>query len=187
MGWSVGAESICNYNINGQNIDLLTGYGRIPIIDLVPRCENFIIGPRSQSRATQNNEMMQQCIMNSLTKASRLRIITHREDYMIADAVAAPLLFKTIMRLSVIDSKATAAHLRENLYRLPNYMVKCNSNIDQFHSYFDQTTPNSKEEAKALKIQSACCSRDMQPLKMQSLLVTCKTRKMNGSRRGLTW
>ena len=47
------------------------------------------------------------------------------------------LLFKTVMRLAIIDNKATTKNLRANLKELDAYMVACKLDITKFHIYFD--------------------------------------------------
>ena len=40
--------------------------------------------------------------------------------------------------LTIIDNKATIAHLHENLNHLVEYTVTCDSDIKKFHLYFDE-------------------------------------------------
>ncbi len=84
------------------------------------------------------------CLKDSLTDQAYLRILHHQYDYMDQDgAYHAPLLYKTIMRLATIDSKATSAVLRDNLYNLDAKMVQLNSNILKSTSTSAQTTTSS--------------------------------------------
>ncbi len=50
--------------------------------------------------------------------------------------VHAPLLFKTIMRITIISNIAAAAVLRCNLHYLDAEMVKLHSDLPKFHFYF---------------------------------------------------
>jgi hypothetical protein len=51
--------------------------------------------------------------------------------------VYAWLMYKTIMRLGIIDFVATTKTLRTNLNNLPSYAASVNGNVDTINSYFD--------------------------------------------------
>ncbi len=81
---------------------------------------------------------MQKCIMNTLTEQARLRVMPFQKEYTTeVGIVHAPLLFKTIMRITTIDNiAAAAAVLRDNLHNLDAKMVELNSDLPKFHFYF---------------------------------------------------
>jgi hypothetical protein len=144
MGWSEGAMNITRFDIDttgtAPNIkDLFTQYGQIPAKVIKERCDKFVTGPDVQTRASQNNAMMQKCLLASLTDEARRKLTACEADYIFNNEVYAPLLFKTIMRLATIDSKATANFLRESLNNCDSYMVKCSSDINQFNLFFTTT------------------------------------------------
>ncbi len=94
-------------------------------------------GAKANSRYTQNNMAFYKCLKDYLTDEDYLRILPHQHEYMDQDdTYQTQLLYKTIMHLATIDSKATSAVLRDNLYNLDAKTVQLNSNILEFHFYF---------------------------------------------------
>ena len=144
MGWSEGAMNITRFDVDttgtAPNIkDLFTQYGQIPAKVIKERCDKFVTGPDVQTRSSQNNAMMHKCLLASLTDEARRKLTACESDYIFNNEVYAPLLFKTIMRLATIDSKATTNFLRESLNNCDSYMVKCSSDINQFNLFFTTT------------------------------------------------
>ena len=75
--------------------------------------------------------MMQWCLLASLTEDTNACLLPHCSEYT-SDAasgnvILALVLFKTIMRLAIIDNKTTMAQLHENLNCLAEHLVKYNS------------------------------------------------------------
>ncbi len=145
MGWNKGAQNITTYkNQDGCTIDLISEYGQINHQTLKTACENFVMqtGIRGQQRAAQNNKHMWRCINDSITKQAKAKVLSYRDDYEINNngvkKIAAPLLYKTIMRLATLDSNATNRQLRANLRKLTSYAISENGNTDKIHTYFDQ-------------------------------------------------
>ncbi len=106
---------------------------------LQTQCEVFCksTGTLFQARARQNNTMMSECMMKTLTPAARFRLLPFRGDYKIDNVIYAPLLHKKIMALATIDSVATTKTLRSNLRELPTYCSTIKGGIELLHSYFD--------------------------------------------------
>lgn len=144
MGWSVGTKSITIFDVSATAThdlkDLFTQYGQITATAMQTRCENWmkVGGSMYQSRATQNNQMMQKCILNSLTEDAKRRLSVHRASYTFDGEVYAPLLFKIIMKLATVDSKATTEKLRDQLNHLDVYAAsKCDNDLEKLHEFFD--------------------------------------------------
>ena len=142
MGWDKGAQNILKFtNRDGRQISLIAEYSQIDAETLKTACETFITGINSDKRAAQNNEQMWRCLYNSLTEEAKATLLTYRKDYEILvngeSKVAAPLMYKTIMRLATLDGNATVTALRANLRELTQYAIKQNGNIDEIHTYFD--------------------------------------------------
>ena len=144
MGWLVGSKSITSFDVGPTGTvtikDLFTQYGQISEAVMQARCESWMIGGGSlyQTRATQNNQMMQKCILNSLTEDAKRRLSVHRSSYTFNGEVYAPLLFKIIMKLATINSKATTKKLHEQLNNLDVYASsKCDNDLEKLHKFFD--------------------------------------------------
>jgi hypothetical protein len=89
--------------------------------------------------------MMDECIMNMLTPAARIRLLPFQGDYEIDNVIYAPLLHviyapllhKKIMALAMIDSVATTKTLHSNLRELPTHCSTIKGDIELLHSFFD--------------------------------------------------
>jgi hypothetical protein len=140
MGWSEGSKAITEFNIGTLAApvmkNLFEHYGQIPVDKMKTACDVWMIGVDKETRAFQNNEMMQQCMKATLTVDASRRLLAHKATFTINGKIYAPLLFKQIMKLAIIDSRATGQYLRDCLNNMDAYMIKCGSDIDQFHEYF---------------------------------------------------
>ena len=142
-GWDVGTYDITNFNIAPNTTgttpimkNLFLEYGQIPVSVLTTVCEDWQTGDKKESRATQNNEQMGLCIIKSLTDEAKCRLTAHYHEFTFNKVIYAPLLFKVVMRLATVDSRATTAVLRENLHNLNHQMVLLNNDIPEFNRYF---------------------------------------------------
>ncbi len=106
---------------------------------LQTQCKVFCksTGALFQERARQNNTMMGDCIMKTLTPAARVRLLPFCGDYEIDDHIYMPLLHKKIMMLATINSVTTPKTLCSNLRELPTYCSAIKGDIELLHSYFD--------------------------------------------------
>jgi hypothetical protein len=78
MGWHMGTQQIINFtNAAGSTINVIHQYGQINAAMLQAQCEVFYksIGALFQARARQNNMMMSECIIKTLTPAERVRLL----------------------------------------------------------------------------------------------------------------
>ncbi len=134
-GWDQGAHQIMQFKENGVQKKLLTQYNQINIETLKNAYASWQQGENKENlRSTQNNKQMQKCIMNTLTEQACLQVMPFQKEYTTEDGIIhAPLLFKTIMRITTIDNIAVAAVLRDNLHNLDAKMV---DDLPKFHFYF---------------------------------------------------
>ena len=140
MGWNSGTQNVTKFlNQANVTIDIVKNYGQIAEEDLKIGCESFckVGGARYQERATQNNHMMAQCLLKSLTSAAKTRLQVYQSQYTFDGVEYGPLIYKKIMQLATIDSVATTETLRANLTNLPIYAASVNGDIDLINSYFD--------------------------------------------------
>jgi hypothetical protein len=78
MGWHMGTQKIIYFaNATGSTINILHHYRQINTATLQAQCEVFCksTGALFQARARQNNRMMSECIMKTLTPAARVRLL----------------------------------------------------------------------------------------------------------------
>ncbi len=148
MGWTNPAQGIITYQVAGRNMNLISEYGQIPYDDLKLQSQTYwrYDGVNKRQRAAQNNDMMTKCILSSLTEAARDQLLVAKHSWILSDedpvnptniAVAA-LLYKEIMRLTTLDTRATNKALRDNLKALPEYCIQVKGDVDKINSYFMQ-------------------------------------------------
>jgi hypothetical protein len=140
MGWGVGSQQITKFvNSVGNIINIIDQYGPIDIAVLQARCKSFckLGGPCFNQRVRQNNKMMAECIMPSLSVSARIRLLPFRGNFEFNSVVFALLLHKKVMALATIDSVATTKILCSNLREIPTYCATVKGNIELLHTYFD--------------------------------------------------
>jgi hypothetical protein len=129
MGWNSGTQNVTKF-LNQANvmINIVKNYGQIAKEGLKIGCESFckVGGGRYQAHATQNNHMMAQCILKSLTSAAKTRLQIYQSQYTFNGVEYCPLIYKKIMQLAMIDSVVTTKTLRANLTNLPIYAASVN-------------------------------------------------------------
>jgi hypothetical protein len=82
-----------------------------------------------QTLQAQNGVQMGQCLLNSMTEASKLKITKESDAYYIDGIFSGPLLLKLILKKEIIDSRATSANLREQFITLDSYMASVDCNV----------------------------------------------------------
>ncbi len=111
-------------------------YGQIPVGVLKAACEDWQNGSKKESRATQNDEDSGLCIIKSLTDEAKCRLTAHYHEFASNKVIHAPLLFKVVMILVTVDSRATTSVLQKNLYNLNHQRVKLDNDIPDFNQHF---------------------------------------------------
>jgi hypothetical protein len=97
MGWHMGTQPIILFaNPAGLTINIVHQYRQIDTAVLQAQCKVFCesTGALFQARARQNNTMISECIMKTLTSAATVtvRFLPFQGDYKIGDVIYAPLL-----------------------------------------------------------------------------------------------
>jgi hypothetical protein len=110
MGWNQGPMNITKF-MNSKNavINIVKSYSQINEATLKAGCDVFCdpTGANYQTRASQNNHMMAQCLKKSLTVATLARLEPYQSQYLFKGVEYGPMMYKIIMRLATIDSVAT--------------------------------------------------------------------------------
>ncbi len=141
MGCNAGLKNITSFqNKDGNTIDIIKSYGQIDKATLKTACEHFCKTGKAdaKSRARQNNMMMNIFRAKLLTAEAHARLLTYCKDYLINKVECAPLMYKVIMRLSMINSVATTQALRDNLHTLGMFASTVSGNIDKINSEFNK-------------------------------------------------
>ncbi len=84
MGWNdaTNPQQVTLFDIphNGATaqINLVTSYGCISLTYLQTQCARFMIGSDANQQASQNNQMLQECIWNSITPLVQRRLVQYK-------------------------------------------------------------------------------------------------------------
>jgi len=130
-GWHTGGGNIINIPDSKRiNQNLIKQYGCLSTNDLDTFAVAYV---NNQTRAAQNNHMMAECLMASITDTCFYKISNEEEQYTSSGCKIASKLYKLILSKSVVDTTATTYQLRESLSALEDYMSHVNSNIELFN------------------------------------------------------
>ena len=90
----------------------------------------------TESRQAQNNQMMVECLLASLTKTCFYKIIKNEESkYMVKKVPSTAPLYKILMQKAIIDTRATTYKFRTSLNNLSTYIGTVNFNIELFNHH----------------------------------------------------
>jgi hypothetical protein len=141
MGWTNAQASIISVPVtrDGQvvNFNLIEEFGRFTLEELRTHVLTYYNQP---SRTAQNANMMYYCIINTITEDANSRIINEEARYVINGINSGPLLFKFLMNVVTIDTRATITNLRMDLSSLDSYIGVVQFNIDKFNLYVKEKT-----------------------------------------------
>lgn len=136
-GWNLAGSNVINIpDSNQQNRNLIEEYGRLTTDEIRAHAETYVA---LETRQSQNNMQLYYCISSSLSKEGQLKILAEQSKYHVGAGndrrPSGALLFKLLMQKAVIDTRATASFLRENLSSLDTYMSTIKSDIEEFNKY----------------------------------------------------
>jgi hypothetical protein len=81
--------------------------------------------------------MMATCLAKSLTADAQACLLTYRKEYTFKGVKYAPLMYKVIMHLAIIDTVTTTQTLQDNLQNLGVFAATVNGDINKIHGKFD--------------------------------------------------
>ena len=118
------AESETNY--------LIDNYGMISLQEMHTFDKTYIAQP---IHAVQYSFMLFKCLMNSISKEGKNKILIWKKQYTIDGYSSGNLLLKIIIRESHLDTNATTASIRKKLSSLDTYILTIGSDITKFNGY----------------------------------------------------
>ena len=146
-GWKTGASNMLTIpDSNGEDRSLLTEYGRLTEEDIRNHADTYMA---NESRQAQNNVQMYNCLTKSLTEEGHLKIMEEADSYTSNGVAIGTLHFKLLMSTAVVDTRATASHLRENLTSLDAYMVTVHSNVELFNLHVKENRQGLKARGES--------------------------------------
>ena len=111
---------------------LLDSHGEIDIDTIRIFEESYIAG---QSRSAQDAAMLYRCLMNSIWKEGKKKILVWEDQYQIDAYGSGNLLLKIIIRESHLDTNATSTSICKKLTNLDRYLPTIGHNITKFNNY----------------------------------------------------
>jgi len=112
--------------------DFLSNYGALSYDDIKANVASYIA---SQSRKAQESFQLYHALMNSLSAAGRAKVSVWEDDYTVQGIKSGVLLLKKIIQISMIDTNATASHIRTQLASLDTYIGTIDSDISKFNQH----------------------------------------------------
>lgn len=129
-GWNDVLDIPMNHEHPLDDIDnLITSYGTITVERVRKHAATYV---KRENRAAQDSRMMYHCIMASLTKEAKERIVLHKRHYTVDGQASGAILLRLVIQESSIDTNATTRFLRDQLSTLPVLMAATESNIVDF-------------------------------------------------------
>ena len=110
--------------------DFLDNYGVLSLEDVRAHAATYVV---ARNRQDQDSTILYHAAINSLSTAGRSKISVWEQQYTVAGMQAGVPLLKVIIRESSVDTQATAAHIREQLASLDEYMQTVQSDIKKFN------------------------------------------------------
>ena len=112
--------------------NLLTNHGEITL-EQIRRFEASYI--MTSMQAAQDTSMLYLCLMSSLSKQGKTKIMVWEQQYKINGFASGNLLLKIIIRESHLDSNATTTVIRRQLSSLDTYINTIGCDITKFNGY----------------------------------------------------
>ena len=135
FGWSKpGGLLFISPRPNATPKNLLVDYGQINL-ERIQQEENAKIN--LQDRRAQDDRMLFECIMNSLSAVGQAKVNIHKNEYSLGNPKlpSGLALLKVLIRESYLDSNATTGMIRTKLANLDSYMTTCGNDITKFNAY----------------------------------------------------
>ena len=136
FGWDeqgVGIMSIPDDPANPVNFrSLIDHHGEITIDDLMAFEQTYV---GAQNRSAQDSAQLYRCLMASISKEGKRKILVWEDQYTINGLGSGNLLLKIIVRESHLDTNATSASIRTKLTDLDKYLPTIGHDIVKFNTY----------------------------------------------------
>ena len=135
-GWDehgIGILSIPDDPENPQEFkSLIDSHGEIDLQTIERFEESYLSG---QSRSAQDAAQLYRCLMASISKEGKKKILVWEDQYTIDGYGSGNLLLKVIVRESHLDTNATSASIRTKLTDLDRYLPSIGHDILKFNTY----------------------------------------------------
>ena len=119
-------------NVSTVYRNLITNHGEI-ILERVQRFKEYYTN--DPSRSAKDTGMLYSCLMASLSKVGKTKIMVWEKQYKINGKGSSNLLLKVIIRESHLDSNAPTIVIRRHLSSLDTYINTIGCDITRFNVY----------------------------------------------------
>ena len=132
-----GWEPILDIPEDARNPDvklrnLIHKFGQISLQQVKDHASLYVA---YQERASQDSMQLYQCLMASLSKEARAKVMICKDEYTVTGFPSGAVLLKIIIRESHIDTRATVRHIRDKLSSLDLYLPTIGHDIIKFNAY----------------------------------------------------
>jgi hypothetical protein len=136
-GWDNINEGIISIpenqvDANPEEYSILTEYGQLTM-EMIEEYETTFID--TEGRQAQNTHMLYQCLMRSISKEGKKKILIWQDEYHIDGNKSGTLLLKVIIRESHIDTNATTSNIRTKLSSLDTYIHTIGQDITKLNTH----------------------------------------------------
>ena len=169
FGWDqagVGILSIPDDPVNPTSFkSLIEQHGEITLQEIFEFEETYISEPNISA---QDAAQLYRCLMASLSKEGKRKILVWEDQYTINGLGSGNLLLKIIVRESHLDTNATSTSIRTKLTELDSYLPTIGHDIIKFNTYVKLLVDGLKSRCKTttdlltnlFKGYLACSDRD---------------------------
>ena len=116
-----------------RQFNLLDEFGLIEINEVKAQARTFYSS--KISRASQDDTMLFNLLMNSISSDGKKKVMGQSKDYKIGPSYLGICLLKVIVGICHIDTNASNTVIRMNLTNLDRYMVTVSHDIIKFNEY----------------------------------------------------
>jgi hypothetical protein len=114
------------------NLSLLDHYGQITLADIKAHAATYM---NAESRQRQDSFHLKAFLGASLNDTFMMRVLAHKKEYLVGGIQHGPSLFRVILSLVGLHTKATVAVINASLRKLPMKMEEFGSDIVTFNEY----------------------------------------------------
>ena len=119
-------------NPRSRRNDLLKSYGKITMEEVANYAKTFTGQP---VRLAQDDAMLFQCLMNSMSREGKGKVTIWRADYTVNGDSSGICLLKVMIREGHLDTNATTSMIRTKLSNLDVYISTIGNDITKFNAY----------------------------------------------------
>ena len=112
--------------------NLLTNYGELDLEDVLKFEKSYINSP---TRAAQDTNILYHCLIGSLSKVGRTKVMVREHQYKIKGRPSINLLLNIIIRENHLDSNATTTSIRNQLSSIDHFMTTVGCDITIFNAH----------------------------------------------------